>query len=1513
MDPHAFEPPPHPQDDARAPLRWPTLARLGAVPQTLWQARLWAAPRRAGVVAFSLQLALLAVLAFVSAARPYDTLWLRLAAATWLLWLWPGALFLAALIRRMRATRGGGQGAAEIGAVARELDRLNPEAPDVFRTALHPDVHAPATRDALEALYTRWEPRLRVPSPPRVFGPDRAGRARRLLAGATLLLVVAVGTAPFWLPSSVVVLTGGSAGLWMRMFVPGRVLAAIPAPRLTPQDLPRAVAQGDTLMLTVAVEHVPSHRPVYAHIREEGAGPDDEIRYLLSAHDDPHHDPDDVRRTQRASRSREDTGVSWRTLRLGPVTRDFTVRFTTRQGATRPHAVTVWPPPRLTTFSAVLTPPAYTRLPRDTHDLAPEDLAVLPGTHIAWHGTSDRALEAWSAHWIPRRTAAQGDDDAGPTEGRGEGGEAARPDLMSLAGGSGDRIRFEHRVGAAGTLRLTLVDAAARGGARVDAGPWRIAVRADQPPDIVLLTPAGDGEWPRGLKVPLAFRATDDFGVTEVRLHYTIRDAQGAVKVSGTRDVTGWRDPRDGRGGGVWDIAARDAAAVPVLPVAGESVELFLEALDNNAVAGPSRARSATVRLHLPSLEEAREALSERERAAATGLTSALEREKRREREAARPDRAAAAEGMPPAAEWDVRRVLSDAPRQHAQALRRQIAAELQMARALTRDADARAEALEAGERPRASQPPAAPPPSRTPGREHDAKTVSALEALQRKVEALERRIPDPTATQAPLPEQRKILDGLREDQRVLERALAETRPPVSESPSGAATPRQDPAAPEAPQRSRERAMQENRLRLEAELRANRQEQEQLHGWLQEQQRAEAAAQARREAAARQAEQARDDLESALKQMEQAMRAGIEDGTLTPDLLEKMDRVRELLEDVLEEQEKEAWRQAAGDEAPAPEALRRALHDMKRPDGMRRDLERAIRMLETVRDQRALQNLAADMRTLEAEQRTLAREVADAARRAEAEEKSGASREAREAHEDAVSQAARQDELARRMERSLQTMARLAEQPSMKALRQESVRKASREALQQMERARDHLKKDRPDRQRGQESAQLAAQKAAAAAADMEKALAQMSRGDNKAEMRAVLEETLEFTRWLEALNEPSGGVPESAGGAGGASWNVAKSREDAQSVARVAHWLAGRMHALAEARAFESDVLRRSAAAMTVQADALATEGSSVALAEVRRHARSGARELLKWLSQPEGSGGADEGDGQGDNDFGGGDQGDGEEGTQGMASRMRGASGQQMAANQMTQELLRSLMEERRPDQGGGEGAPDPRGGSPRRPGSTGGGSGDGPNGQPGGSAPGSAQGANARGSGGPGRGAGGPPGAGDASGAMGESGSGESGDSGEGSGSPESRARGAAAHAQQQVADALESMAERADDAGGAARALRRLAEEARALERALRDGRLDPEDIRRRQEQFRTRLLQSADAMEERGQRQERRGEVWAGGLEPVAGVTSLPADSLAAELKRRREQARRLPLTPEQKRRVEWYYERLLGE
>lgn len=121
----------------------------------------------------------------------------------------------------------------------------------------------------------------------------------------------------------------------------------------------------------------------------------------------------------------------------------------------------------------------------------------------------------------------------------------------------------------------------------------------------------------------------------------------------------------------------------------------------------------------------------------------------------------------------------------------------------------------------------------------------------------------------------------------------------------------------------------------------------------------------------------------------------------------------------------------------------------------------------------------------------------------------------------------------------------------------------------------------------------------------------------------------------------------------------------------------------------------------------------------------------------------------------------------------------------------------------------------------------------------------------------------------------------------------------------------MAESADDAGGAARKLRELAEEARELEKDLRQGELSPEEVRQRQEGFQTRLLEATNALEERGQDRQRQAEAYLGGALKSDSTESSPGPDVYLELRRREEWARGLPLPPEQKRRLESYYETLL--
>jgi hypothetical protein len=1453
----------------------PALARLGAVPGRLLAARKRTLLRRAALETLAVQLVLLATFALISAARPYDAVWLKLALATWALWLWP----LFRFARLAWSLRGDGQ-RMRVEAAAEELDRLNPAAPDVYRTAQHPEVHAAVTLDALEALFENWEPRLVVPAHPTV------GVVRRRALWTALVFAALAAAAPLLVQlSSVPALQTlfsqnreGLGAVFYRMALPLRAWNGIPAARLTPVDLPGGllarvnVARGDSLHVRIFVEHVPASRPVHARMRSGT-----EVRYTL------------VRDMAVDNKRGGDTAR----FHFGPVQEDFALRFTALDASTREYRVHAVPPPRLSEMSLVVTPPAYTRLPAEKLADFPSGLTVLPGTRIEWKGEADRDLRAWVATLrvadIGTREAAA--EDARETakakasaKGKGKGTDGGRVPVESPRG-SGARIGFARVIHRPTELRLRLQDQEDQGGGVTVAGPWRIDMKTDALPEIVLLAPSavgensgedgedgaeghgGDLELPRTLKVPVLFRASDDFGISRVRLYHVLRDAGGNVRAEGSRDVTAWRGTgslADGAGGGTWDGAALN-------PQPGETVDLFLEATDNDVVSGPKVARSATVRLRLPSVEEAREAVAERETGASTSLSSALERERRlrREEERAEKSNRATAEAPPPAGEWEVRRILTEEPRQNLQELRRQLDAE---SKVITKASEM---SKTAGKSPESK--PESPQEKAEQAREQakDETKKKALEELKREAEAMEKRLPSAEMARAPAAEQKKALEALNKDQKTLEKKLAELRPPESKKTDSTHAP--TPAAGRDMKKTKEN-LKQNRERLEEGLQRNLKEQKELQAFLQEKERTETAQRKRMEEAAKHAQRMEQDVQKAMDQMKEAMQKGMENGMLTPEILEKMDRVRELLAEVLDESEKQRLQRESQDQAPDAGDLQRAVRDMlEKKDGLRQDLERAIRMLEAMREVRALRELTGDVRDMEKEERALAAEMG---------------KDASQSPDEAQERAGEQEMLEKRLDKAMQEMDRLAKNPRMKSLNKETTKDNARKAKEAMQKTRDKLKKNDPDpnaKKAAQAGADLAAKHLQATAEDMEKALEKIDAGSDMAEIRVVLEETLEFSRWI---GQEGGFFPAHA-----------KQGVDDGGIARTSKWLAARMERLAAGRPFESEALRREASGLAAAADALSTAGTvgtaaeappeyasvAAAYAGLRSHARGAARELMKWLRQPEGGGGPEDGEGEGDSENGGGES--GESGKEGMSGRMRGMSGKQMAANQMTQELLRSMLQERQqggsPGQGapgkgqaGSQGRPQGSGGMPQGDGSSGG-EGQGGQGDQGGE------------SGGPGN----------------EGGEGS--EDGEGMGKNGGRA-GAAANAQQQIADALESMAEAADDAGGAARKLRQLAEEARLLERELRGERPDPAALKKRQEQFRSRLLEAANAMEERGQQQERRAEAYAGGIAAPRNAPGLAFDSLATELRRHRAEARKLPLSPEQRRRMEWYYERLLA-
>jgi hypothetical protein len=486
----------------------------------------------------------------------------------------------------------------------------------------------------------------------------------------------------------------------------------------------------------------------------------------------------------------------------------------------------------------------------------------------------------------------------------------------------------------------------------------------------------------------------------------------------------------------------------------------------------------------------------------------------------------------------------------------------------------------------------------------------------------------------------------------------------------------------------------------------------------------------------------------------------------------------------------------------------------------------------------------------------------------------------------------RQSALRQRLEQNAQELDRLAE--NEKAFRALKSASQARQTEEKMRAAENALQSGSPDKPAAQKNAKSAASDLKQMATGMDDLLGRLQGGPDAGEVAAVLDETLEFGRWLELMRDKSQRKQQG--------WE----EEDAalnQRAEQMAHWLSGRMESLASRRPFESEVLRHEAAAMSFQADALVTANSATIFSSspsdsLLAHTRKASRELLKWLQQAQngdGSGGGMGGDGSASSNGGdesggqkGQGQGDGDdEGLDGLAGRLQGISGKQMAVNQATYQLLRSMLEGRHPGPGSqSEEMPFP-GGS--------GGSSLMPDNMPGEEGSSSQQGSSENG--------------GQGSHEGGKERGSENGNESDKEGGNSSG--GGGANAQQGIAESLERMAESASDAGGAARKLRQLAEEARDLEKDLRQGQLDPEEVRQRQERFQTRLLEATNALEERGQDRQRQAEAYLGGPLKSDSSEVTPGEDVFQELRRREERARGLPLPPEQKRRIESYYETLL--
>ena len=121
-----------------------------------------------------------------------------------------------------------------------------------------------------------------------------------------------------------------------------------------------------------------------------------------------------------------------------------------------------------------------------------------------------------------------------------------------------------------------------------------VAVR-DEYPLVKIVEPGEDLEVPRGMSLPVAVSAIDDYGVDEVVLRYAL---EGGIDEGTVPVVAPHTGPRREVAAQIeWDLS--DTGLLP-----GSILIYFAEVIDNDSVSGPKTARSRSYVLRFPSMAE---------------------------------------------------------------------------------------------------------------------------------------------------------------------------------------------------------------------------------------------------------------------------------------------------------------------------------------------------------------------------------------------------------------------------------------------------------------------------------------------------------------------------------------------------------------------------------------------------------------------------------------------------------------------------------------------------------------------------------------------------------------------------------------------------------------------------------------------------------------------------------------------------------------------------------------------
>lgn len=1100
----------------------------------------------------------------------------------------------------------------------------------------------------------------------------------------------------------------------------------------------------------------------------------------------------------------------------GSVDQDFKVYFGGENGTSPVLKFSVIAPPFLSLLQPILIPPAYTHLKNDTLPSGMLNFSVYPGTRVTWKLQTSRPLK-----YLVLNTSILNGFDTIPALRL----ISHKSPVLFLSSKSdtlkdpGIEVKITKEIRKSVETQFTLVDQAGISSRKEI--PGRIELTPDLFPEVEIVSPLEDKVVNRDALISFTLRAKDDFKVESLKLVYQVFLNEKVVK-QGTEDCKAWlRNQQAGIINADWDISSFKL-------VPENKLSVHFEVLDNDTVSGPKVGKSAIRNFRLASMQEVFAATRQSEQSAEAKIRSALQHEKQLEKKIASENTRTHEEGPQMLSEYDVNRIMVDEPQDHKRRLEATMA-QIQQ--------------------------------SFTPNNTMSPSQTSELKSLQNQMKEFSAEIKkmDPTmphGNQSFLPpeERKKNLDALMKNQK----EEAEKWVALQEKLDKAKASVKDPRIEGAKMRADD---------LAKDLQRNRENQNDLKKLLDEQASQAKAKSDMMDQAIEEQMKSAQEMQSASNELKKNMDQSAKNNLLSPELMEKMKKIDQLMHEVLPDSIRDLMqKKMAGQEINEDELKQKLQEMLSKQTELAESLNRALAMLEQLKDKKRLQELKQSLNDLQKRESNLEKSLANT--------------------EGAADQKKQQKSIEQDFQKAMSDFS--AQAVHKKSLQAAEKKMDRTQAEKHMEAVREALeKKSAKNSNSNATASEAAASKAAAKSANaaaaslgemsqsLSESMAAMENSIDPEEIGNLLQESLSLSR-LQILIRSGASERKKSG------WEKDETALYL-NVAQTAQWLNDKIKILGAKIPFmSSSMLTASRNLMTTTRDASRAFNGDIAEQALKQN-QNLSRELLKLLKmaqsgtgQGSGSGtgsSSGSGSGEGSSNPGGKGKGSGEgEGDGDLASQLQGMSGKQMAINQATYQLLQSMLQGR---QSGGQQSGGQQGNAP----------------QSGGSQSGAQQGG-------------------------GQQGSGQQGGSQNGKPAGESQTGGGTlpglANQQGELGEKLESLAEQINAEGTGSQAVRALADQARALEEEMRQGRISPEEIQKKQNRFQTRLLEAASALQERGQSEKRESETARNNPNLTNNSpANLNETKMLQLLREARKNAKGLSLTQAERKHLDEYYETLL--